>query len=109
MLASLAIVARCSDATRSLAPPRTLPTARGDPRTPRGFAVRCAVKFWRGCVALILNRSEVRGLLDPARAMEVLEPVMLEEVEGTSFHLPPSGGRNSLRVVGGGLNGMHRM
>jgi alanine dehydrogenase len=64
-------------------------------------------------MALILREKEVEQLLDPLTAMEVLEPVMLEEVDGTSFHMPPFGGgssrRRTMRFVGGGLYGLQRM
>jgi len=60
-----------------------------------------------------LRSEEVEPLLDPLKAMEVLEPVMLEEIDGTSFHMPPYGGgtsrRRTLRFVGGGLYGLQRM
>src|SRR4051794_3633882 len=64
-------------------------------------------------MALILRQEEVEPLLDPLKAMEVLEPVMLEEIDGTSFHMPPYGGgtsrRRTMRFVGGGLYGLQRM
>jgi ornithine cyclodeaminase len=64
-------------------------------------------------MALILGKKDIQGLLDPARAMQVLEPVMIEELEGTTFHMPPFGGsstrRRTFRTVGGGLYGLRRM
>jgi ornithine cyclodeaminase len=64
-------------------------------------------------VALILGKKDVEGLLDQTQAMDALEPVMLEEAAGTTFHQPPFGGsstkRRSYRVVGGGLYGLGRM
>jgi alanine dehydrogenase len=64
-------------------------------------------------MALILGKKDVQGLLDPLRAMQVLEPVMLEELEGSTFHMPPFGGsstkRRTFRTVGGGLYGLGRM
>ncbi|HEY3116822.1 MAG TPA: hypothetical protein VGK54_08775 [Chloroflexota bacterium] len=60
-------------------------------------------------MTLILNREEVRGLLDTARAMELLVPVFLEEIDGTTAHVAPPAEGNSPRVVGGVLRGMHRM
>src|SRR5688572_22700304 len=45
--------------------------------------------------------------------MKALEPVMIEELEGTTFHMPPFGGsstkRRTMRTVGGGLYGLGRM
>src|SRR5581483_7814022 len=60
-------------------------------------------------MALIVSRTEVQGLLQAERAMALLEPVMIEEVEGTASHQVPSGGRSTLRVVGGSLKGLQRM
>lgn len=60
-------------------------------------------------MALILRRGDFPGVLDPARAMEVLQPVMLEEVAGSTFHVQPQGGGRTIRLVGGGLRGMRRM
>lgn len=64
-------------------------------------------------MALLLRRQDVAGLMDLERAMSVLESVMIEEAEGTSFHMPPFGGskseRKTFRLVGGGLYGISRM
>src|SRR5438067_3441726 len=64
-------------------------------------------------MALVLGRKDVEGLLDPTRAMQVLEAVMLEEIEGSTFHMPPFGGsstrRRTFRTVGGGLYSLGRM
>ena len=64
-------------------------------------------------MALILSKKDVEGLLDPVRAMQVLEAVMIEEIEGSTFHMPPFGGsstrRRTFRTVGGGLYGLGRM
>lgn len=64
-------------------------------------------------MALVLSKKDVEGLLDPARAMDVLQAVMMEEVDGSTFHMPPFGGsstrRRTFRTVGGGLYGLRRM
>ena len=60
-------------------------------------------------MTLIVSRKEAEGILDLACAMEVLEPVMIEEIQGTASHISPSGGGRSLRLVGGILKGMGRM
>ena len=64
-------------------------------------------------MALILSKQDVEGILDPAGAIEALVPVMLEELDGTTFHQPTFGGsstkRRTYRVVGGGLYGLRRM
>jgi ornithine cyclodeaminase/alanine dehydrogenase-like protein (mu-crystallin family) len=59
-------------------------------------------------VALIVNGIDADELLTTERAMEILEPVMLEEVAGTTFHLQAQGGGRTIRLVGGGLRGMGR-
>ncbi len=64
-------------------------------------------------MTLLLRRQDVAGLMDLERAMSVLVSVMVEEAEGTSFHVPPFGGskseRKTFRLVGGGLYGIGRM
>jgi alanine dehydrogenase len=64
-------------------------------------------------MALILSKEDVTGLIDIETAMQVLEPVMIEELEGSTFHMPPFGGsstkRRTMRTVGGGLYGLARM
>jgi ornithine cyclodeaminase/alanine dehydrogenase-like protein (mu-crystallin family) len=60
---------------------------------------------------LVLSAEVVRGLIDPAAAMQALAPLMIEEAAGTTFHMPPYGANRlkTFRVVGGGLQGMGRM
>lgn len=64
-------------------------------------------------MVLILSRQDTAGLMDLDRAIKVLEAVMVQEVEGQTFHLPPFGGskseRRTFRLVGGGLYGSGRM
>ena len=64
-------------------------------------------------MALILSRQDTEGLIDLKQAMDVLEAMMIEEVEGNTFHMPPFGGgkssRRTFRLVGGGLYGIGRM
>lgn len=64
-------------------------------------------------MALILSRQDTDGLLDLEQAMGVLEAMMVEEVEGNTFHMPPYGGsksnRKTFRLVGGGMYGIGRM
>ena len=64
-------------------------------------------------MALVLSKDDVKGLIDIEAAMKALEPVMIEELEGSTFHMPPFGGsstrRKTFRTVGGGLYGMGRM
>jgi ornithine cyclodeaminase/alanine dehydrogenase-like protein (mu-crystallin family) len=64
-------------------------------------------------MALILSRQDTDGLLDLQQAIDVLEAVMIEELEGNTFHMPPFGGgkakRRQFRLVGGGLYGIGRM
>src|SRR3954453_8199119 len=75
--------------------------------------MRTSGKRRANAVALVLGRHDVEGLLDPARAMQVLEAVMIEEIEGSTFHMPSFGGsstrRRTFRTVGGGLYGLKRM
>lgn len=62
---------------------------------------------------LLLRPKDIEGLLDLDQAMQVLESMMIEEVEGDTFHMPAYGGskskRKSFRIVGGGLYGSRRM
>lgn len=64
-------------------------------------------------MALVLTRNDTEGLIDRETAIRVLETVMIEEVEGSTFHMPPFGGastrRRTFRTVGGGLYGLGRM
>src|SRR5437867_752739 len=72
----------------------------------------CMVSFyriWSRSMALIVSRDEAEGILTLERAIQILEPVMIEEVQGTASHITPTGGGRSLRLVGGILKGMGRM
>ncbi|MEA2640457.1 MAG: hypothetical protein QOF51_1851 [Chloroflexota bacterium] len=64
-------------------------------------------------MTLLLSRSDVRDLLSPEQAIEVVAQVVREEAEGTAVHMPPYGGQSGtgipLRLVGGGLKGLGRM
>src|ERR1044072_3179752 len=64
-------------------------------------------------MALILSHQDTDGLLDLQQAIDVQQPMMSEEVEGTTFHTPPFGGgkskRRQFRLVGGGIYGIGRM
>ena len=64
-------------------------------------------------MALIVPREVGEQLLDARTAMEALRVVMIEETEGTTFHMAPFGGsksdRPTFRLVGGGLYGLGRM
>ncbi len=64
-------------------------------------------------MALLVRRDEAQRFLDWERAMQALESVMIEEIEGNTFHMPPFGGskseRPTFRLVGGGLYGLRRM
>src|SRR5689334_21648085 len=64
-------------------------------------------------MALILSRQDTDGLLDLQQAIDVLEAMMIEEIEGNTFHMPPFGGgkskRRQFRLVGGGMYGIGRM
>jgi ornithine cyclodeaminase/alanine dehydrogenase-like protein (mu-crystallin family) len=64
-------------------------------------------------MVLIVPRDVADRFLDAESAMEALQTVMVEESEGTTFHVPPFGGskskRKTFRLVGGGLYGLGRM
>src|SRR5436190_8353993 len=64
-------------------------------------------------MTLILSRQDTEGLIDLPKAIEVMSDMMLEEVDGDTFHMPPFGGgkskRKSFRLVGGGMYGIGRM
>ena len=64
-------------------------------------------------MALVLSRLDTEGMMDLDTAMDVLSSVMIEEIEGNTFHMPPYGGgksrRRTFRLVGGGLYGIGRM
>src|SRR5438552_17783471 len=64
-------------------------------------------------MTLILSRQDTEGLIDLPKAIEVMSDMMLEEVDGDTFHMPAYGGgkskRKSFRLVGGGMYGIGRM
>jgi ornithine cyclodeaminase/alanine dehydrogenase-like protein (mu-crystallin family) len=64
-------------------------------------------------MTLLLTQEETARYLDLESAITAIEGTMIEEIEGTTLHMPSYGGskssRKTIRTVGGGLYGLGSM